>query len=84
MNIQGSSSPPSGKISTDGQDTWEGSRTTDGRSVLQNGLRDNGEDQEDDQERDGAKDLTRHLGSIWPRLARDRFPMEAVLGGVPP
>ena len=32
----------------------QGSRTTDGRSGLQNGLRDNGGDLEDDQERDGA------------------------------
>ena len=53
-NIQGSKtlSPPSGEISTDGQDTWQDSQTTDRRSGLQNGLRDNGEDLEDDQERD--------------------------------
>ena len=48
------SSPPSGEISTDGQDTSQGSRKADGQSGLQNGLRDSGKDLEDDQERDGA------------------------------
>ena len=56
QHIQGwkTSSPPSGEISTDGQDTWKVSRTTDRQSGLQNGLRDDGENLEDDHERDGA------------------------------
>ena len=73
-NIQGlkASPPPSSEISTDGQDTWQGSQTTDGRLGLQNGLRDN-RDLEDDQERDGATTSLATWGRrTWPRLARDR------------